>query len=227
MPSPPVWPPVWVNHTRPLLPLAMPRGSWNGLGSGKILTLPPRLIRPTASSFGSAKKVSHLVDAMGPGPYADSTGNSSNGSVPSSGVVTVKLSVDVRVPAGVVTDMAPELAPTGTGAVRWVSESTVNVAGTPLNVTAVVPARPVPEIDTGHPIGPRRGANVKAGAACSPSVPCEREVFAEGGQSSANCRDLPVGLQHQRLDVVRATRESSVVVFPPTPNDPSSEPSVL
>ena len=68
IPSPPVWLPVSVNHTRPLRPLAIPRGSWNGLGSGKILTLPRRLIRPTASSFGSAKKVSHLVDAIGPGP---------------------------------------------------------------------------------------------------------------------------------------------------------------
>jgi hypothetical protein len=41
------------------------------------------------------------------------------------GTVTVKVPLLVAVPAGVVTLIVPVVAPAGTGAVIWVSESTV------------------------------------------------------------------------------------------------------
>lgn len=61
------------------------------------------------------------------------------------------------VPPGVVTEMGPVLAPDGTVAVIWVSELKVNVAPTPLNVTAVALASPVPEIVTEVPAPPLVG----------------------------------------------------------------------
>lgn len=50
------------------------------------------------------------------------------------------------VPLGVVTSIVPVVAPVGTVALRSVSEITVNVAGEPLNVTAVVPVRLLPKM---------------------------------------------------------------------------------
>ena len=170
--------------------------------------------------------MSHLVEAMGPGPLADSTGNSSTGSVPSSRVVTVKLSVDVKMPAGVVTEMGPELAPPGTGAVRCVSESTVNVAATSLNVTAVVPVRPVPEIDTGHPTGPPCGEKVTAGAACIPLYRASAKSSPRLVSRVPTAVTFPSGCS-TRAWMLSVLPEKSVVIFPPTPNDPSSEPSAL
>ena len=56
------------------------------------------------------------------------------------GGITVKLVVDVPVPASVVTPITPVVAPTGTVTLSWVSEITENAsAASPLNATDVTP----------------------------------------------------------------------------------------
>ena len=60
-------------------------------------------------------------------------------------------------PPGVVTVIGPLVAPLGTVAVTCVSETTVNVAAVPLNVTAVAPVRPEPPIVTLVPACPLVG----------------------------------------------------------------------
>jgi len=71
-----------------------------------------------------------------------------------SATVTVKLVVLVPLPPGPVTVIGPVVAPVGTVAVIWVSEFTVNVADLPLNLTAVAPVNPLPEMITWVPTGP-------------------------------------------------------------------------
>jgi hypothetical protein len=68
--------------------------------------------------------------------------------------VTVKDVELVIDPPAVVTLILPVVAPTGTMAVIWVSESTVNVARMPLKVTALAPVRAEPVITTEVPTGP-------------------------------------------------------------------------
>ena len=58
--------------------------------------------------------------------------------------MTVKLAAVVAVPAGVVTATGPLVAPAGTVAVICMSLFTMKVAATPLKLTAVAPAKPVP-----------------------------------------------------------------------------------
>lgn len=75
-------------------------------------------------------------------------------------VVTVKLAELVAVPAGVVTEIFPVVAPVGTVAVILVEESTVNFAAdVPLNFTPVAPVKFVPLIVTEVPTGPLVGLN--------------------------------------------------------------------
>src|SRR3989442_6278702 len=64
------------------------------------------------------------------------------------GLIIVKLLALVAVPPSVATVMDPVVAPAGTVARTVVAESTVKVALTPLNVTAVAPAKFVPVIVT-------------------------------------------------------------------------------
>src|SRR3989442_1019788 len=71
--------------------------------------------------------------------------------------VTVKLVALVAVPPGVVTLIAPLVAPLGTVAVICVSEFTVKEAAAPLNATAVAPAKCEPLIVTPAPTGPLAG----------------------------------------------------------------------
>src|SRR5215467_14946728 len=72
--------------------------------------------------------------------------------------VTVKRVVVIKGPLpGVVTVMGPVVAPAGTVVVIVPEESTVKVAATPLNETAVAPVKPV--IVTPVPTGPKIGAN--------------------------------------------------------------------
>jgi hypothetical protein len=65
-----------------------------------------------------------------------------------SGTFTVKFVLLVPVPAGVVTAIGPVVAPLGTVAVIWVSESTVKLAAAPLKVTSVAPVKFTPVIVT-------------------------------------------------------------------------------
>ena len=65
--------------------------------------------------------------------------------------VTVKLAALVAVPSSVVTVMGPVAAPNGTVVVTIPGLLTVNVAGCPLNETAVAPVKFVPVIVTPAP----------------------------------------------------------------------------
>src|SRR6185312_15779089 len=61
------------------------------------------------------------------------------------GGVTVKLPLDVAVPPAVVTLRGPLVAPAGTTAVSWLSESTVKLlASVPLKLTRLAPVKPLP-----------------------------------------------------------------------------------
>ena len=74
--------------------------------------------------------------------------------------ITVKRVVVTTGPLpGVVTAMGPVVAPAGTVVVIVPEGSTVNVAATPLNETAVAPVKVVPVIVTTVPVGPKVGAN--------------------------------------------------------------------
>src|SRR5439155_8794381 len=75
------------------------------------------------------------------------------------GEVTVKASLLVAVPSGVTTEMGPVVAPSGTTALIWVSESMVKMALVPLNWTSVAPEKSEPVIVTSVPTGPSVGAN--------------------------------------------------------------------
>jgi hypothetical protein len=93
--------------------------------------------------------------------------------------VTVKRVVVTKGPLGVVTVMGPVVAPAGIVVVIVPKGSTVNVAATPLNETAVAPVKPV--IVTPVPTGPKVGANglklipsrkaMMSSVAVGPSVP--------------------------------------------------------
>src|SRR5712691_13134574 len=73
--------------------------------------------------------------------------------------VTVKLLELLAVPPGVVTLIAPLVAPLGTVAVICVSELTVQEAAAPLKATAVAPVTCEPLIVTAVPTGPLAGLN--------------------------------------------------------------------
>ena len=73
--------------------------------------------------------------------------------------ITTKLEALVAVPAGLVTLIAPEVAPAGAVARSRVSLSTVKLAAVPLNVTALALVKLLPWTVTSAPIGPVAGVN--------------------------------------------------------------------
>src|SRR6266542_499919 len=88
------------------------------------------------------------------------------------GVSTVNAVALVAVPPGVLTETGPLAAPTGTVAVIWETELTVNVVRTPLKRTASASEKFAPEIVTVSPTAPRTGANaVTAGAPITEKTP--------------------------------------------------------
>jgi len=78
--------------------------------------------------------------------------------------VTVKLLPLVVVPAGVVTEIGPVVAPAGTVALICVDEFTKKVALVPLKLTAVAPVKLSPLISIIVPTAPLGGKFVIAGA---------------------------------------------------------------
>jgi hypothetical protein len=76
------------------------------------------------------------------------------------GLTTVKLPALVAVPPGVVTLIAPVVAPAGTVAWIAVAELTTKLALTPLKATAVAPVKFVPLIATLVPTGPLVGVKL-------------------------------------------------------------------
>jgi hypothetical protein len=86
--------------------------------------------------------------------------------------VTVKFVALDDVPAGVVTAIGPVDANTGTVAVIFDAEFTVNWLATVLKITLVAPANPDPVIVTVAPIVPDAGLNeLSTGAAAAPRTP--------------------------------------------------------
>src|SRR6476646_410836 len=78
---------------------------------------------------------------------------------PAGAVVTVNPFALVAVPAEFVTEIRPEVAPDGTGAVSCESEPAVNDAAVPLNFTDVALLSPEPVTVTDVPTGPDVGVN--------------------------------------------------------------------
>ena len=70
------------------------------------------------------------------------------------GTITVNVAALVAVPAGVVTAMAPLVAPAGTVAMIWLAELTTYVALLPLKVTELAPVKLVPVMVTEAPTAP-------------------------------------------------------------------------
>ena len=75
------------------------------------------------------------------------------------GVIVKRVVVSKGPPLGVVTVMGPVVAPAGTVVVIVPGGPSVNPAATPLNETAVAPAKVVPVIVTTVPTGPKVGEN--------------------------------------------------------------------
>ena len=71
--------------------------------------------------------------------------------------VTVKLSVELALPPGVVTEIFPVVAPLGTVAAIWVELATVKAAFVPLKATTVAPIRLLPVMVTAAATGPLAG----------------------------------------------------------------------
>src|SRR5207253_2247006 len=82
----------------------------------------------------------------------------------------VKLVALVTVPAGVVTEIGPAVAPAGTTVVIWVGELTVNVALVPLNLTAVAPMKLSPVMMIELPTVPLAGTEVMLGGCAANGV---------------------------------------------------------
>jgi len=72
-------------------------------------------------------------------------------------MVTVKLAAELAVPAGVVTDTFPVVAPAGTVAVICVTLLTANEADVPLNLADVAPVKLLPVMVTTVPGCPLDG----------------------------------------------------------------------
>src|SRR5713226_1305901 len=72
----------------------------------------------------------------------------------------MKVPALVAVPAAVVTEIRPVVAPAGTTVTIWMAVSETMVAGVPLKATSVAPRRLWPVIVTVVPTGPDVGANL-------------------------------------------------------------------
>ena len=104
-------------------------------------------------------KADPVIVTMVPiGPDAGTNDEIDGGGTGGGDCVTTKLASLVDDPPGVVTEIGPVVAPTGTVAVIWVSESTAYEAGDPLNVTLDVRVKAAPVIVTTAPTAPDAGS---------------------------------------------------------------------
>lgn len=117
---------------------------WNAAGTplNRTLVVLPRLTPFTVIGVPTPPLAGERLVMTGAGP-----------------VVTVKALPLTAIPSGVVTDIVPLVAPTGTVAVICVAESTTYPAFVPLNCTVVAPAKFVPAIATDMPAAPLVGEN--------------------------------------------------------------------
>jgi hypothetical protein len=128
----------------------------------------------TCSSVSSPSPASRCSSGSNAGtsssPATGSSPSSPTGAAASSpaGGSTVNACVLVPVPAGLVTEMGPVLAPSGTTtrssvSVAWVTPA----ASTPPKVTVCTPVKPVPWTTTRVPAAPSTGSNVVTSTAAS------------------------------------------------------------
>ncbi len=73
-------------------------------------------------------------------------------------------------PPGVITEIRPVVAPSGTVVWMLVSEATVNAAGVPLKLTAVVPVKPLPVRVTDLPTTPAEGEKLTINGVPGPMI---------------------------------------------------------
>jgi hypothetical protein len=132
------------------------------------------LVPPNVTLVVPVKPVPVIVTFVPTGPFVGL-----NEVIVGGGSVTVKEVALVAVPPGAVTAIVPVPAPEGTVAVSEVSETTVNCALVPSNVTLVVPVNPVPVIVTFVPTGPLVGlkdAIIGADCVMEPGVTAKSHV---------------------------------------------------
>jgi hypothetical protein len=144
--------------------------------------------------------------------------------------VTVKGSGLALVPSESVTEIAPVVAPTGTVAVIWSVESTVNAVDVPLNLTAVavlVSSKESPVIVTDVPTVPLSGTNARTvgGSACAGTrpmvaMPTETITTTVAMRYRRSRPDLSIDplLLHEGVDPGRSawlSGQSFVAVRPP------------
>jgi hypothetical protein len=112
--------------------------------------------------------------------------------VGSAPLVTVNCAVLVAKPSGVTTLIRPVVAPAGTTAVIFTSESTVNVAGVPANFTLVAPVNPDPLIVTEVPTGPLVGENDEIAGTAAHEAGATAMVAATSVATTALLRSMGV-----------------------------------
>jgi hypothetical protein len=106
-------------------------------------------------------------------------------------VVTVNRVELQTVPAGVVTEIFPVVAPVGTVAVSLVDDTMVKAADVPANFTDVAPEKFVPVIVTSVPTGPLFGENPEI-VALAPLVVTVNAVSLQSVPSGVVTEILPV-----------------------------------
>ena len=132
-------------------PVVAPKGTV-AVTVPELLTVNVDTFPPSETAAAPAKFVPVIVTPVPTGPLA--------GVKEVMAGVTVKRVVVFKGPLpGVVTVMGPVVAPAGTVVVIVPGGLSVKVAVTPLNETAVAPAKVVPVIVTPVPTGPKVGAN--------------------------------------------------------------------
>jgi hypothetical protein len=134
----------------PIEPVVAPAGTVAVIWLSE-LTVNRAVVPLKSTPVAPAKPLPEIVTELPTGPL--------DGLKPliAGGTVTVKLPELVPVPFGLVTLIAPLVAPTGTVAVIWLSESTLKLAVAPLKSTALAAAKPLPEMVTLVPTGPLAG----------------------------------------------------------------------
>lgn len=130
-------------------PVGAPKGTV-AVTVPELLTVNTAVLPPNETAVAPVKFVPVIVTPVPTGPVAGAKELMA-------GVIVKRVVVTIGAWPGVVTVMGPVVAPAGTVVVIVPEASTVKVAATPLNETAVAPVKPV--IVTPVPVGPKIGAN--------------------------------------------------------------------
>jgi hypothetical protein len=166
-------PAAFVTDTGPdVAPAGTVAVTWLALTLVKSAAIPLK-----ATEAASEKSVPFTVTTVPTGPEV---GVKSVTVGPAGTVVTVKLLVEVPVPAALVTDTGPDVAPAGTVAISWVGLIFEKLADAPLKRTEVASEKLVPFTATIVPTGPEVGVNpvtvAAAGTVVTVKLPAEVPV---------------------------------------------------